>query len=114
MLCQLFASSAITIVPTSPFYFPQCNTILQSTPPYTLFTIKATFGATFLYKYNAAIASTPAATAPKLATLRAAAPVKGVGVELEVVVLLLPLLLLLLFVELLIGKKLAQVSRVVL
>ncbi len=48
--------------------------------------------------------------------LTAAAPVKGVGVELEVVVLLLELLplLLLLFVELLIGRKLAHVRRVVL
>ena len=69
-----------------------------------------------LYKYKAPIASTPAATAPKLATLIAAPPVNGTGVELEVVVLpllLLPLLLLL-FVELLMGKKLAQVKRVVL
>jgi len=71
-----------------------------------------------LYNRKEAIASRPAATALTLMMFAAAAPVKGVGVELEVVVLLpvllLPPLLLLLFVELEVGRKLAQVRRVVL
>ena len=63
------------------------------------------------YKKKAATPNRPAATAPKLATLAAAAPVKGVGVEVETVVVLLVEVLL---VELLVGRKLAHVRRVVL
>ena len=67
--------------------------------------------ATPFYKIQAAIASTPAATPPKLTAFVAADPVNGTGVELDVVVLLL---LLVLLVELLTGRKFAQVRRVVL
>ena len=63
------------------------------------------------YKKKAATPSNPAAIAPKLTTLAAAAPVKGVGVEVETPVELLVLVLL---VELLTGRKLAHVRRVVL
>ena len=96
-----------------------CNFVFTDDPHvHVSLVIHGLFAATS-YKRNAASPKTPAATAPKLATVAAAAPVKGVAGleegEVEVVVLLeLELELELLLLKPLTGRKLAQVRRVVL